>query len=125
MFIARVARRPVRLAFEILCDRAPEKPKSISFGRGWWVGVQPVDLVSATIAELGARTEAATSKDYAMTVSAALYDEYKQLSLERGLFPKGPNEFHDDYALGYAVYLLKMIPIPGKPNVGPLSEAGP
>jgi hypothetical protein len=65
-----------------------------------WVGVQPVDLVSATIVELGARTEAATSKDNAMTVSAALYDEYKQLSLERGLFPKGPNEFHDDYALG-------------------------
>jgi hypothetical protein len=57
--------------------------------------VQPVDLVSATIVELGARTEAAT-KDDAMTVSAALYDEYKQLSLERGLFPKGPNEFHDD-----------------------------
>jgi hypothetical protein len=24
-----------------------------------------------------------------------------------------------------AVYLLKMIPIPGKPNVGPPSEAGP
>jgi len=90
-----------------------------------WVGVQPVDLVSATIVELGARTEAATSKDNAMTVSAALYDEYKQLSLERGLFPKGPNEFHDDYALGYAVYLLKMIPIPGKPNVGPPSEAEP
>ena len=87
--------------------------------------MQPVDLVSATIAELGARTEAATSKDYAMTVSAALYDEYKQLSFERGLFPKGPNEFHDDYALGYVVYLLKMIPIPGTPNVGPSSEAGP
>ena len=58
-----------------------------------WVWVQPVDLVSATIGRTRSPNGGSDQQDYAMTVSADLYDEYKQLSFERGLFPKGPNEF--------------------------------
>jgi hypothetical protein len=55
-----------------------------------------------------------------MTVSAALYDEYKQLSFERGLFPKGPNVAPDSSrSLQQATYPQLPTPRQGTRPLGP------